>query len=142
MGSNETLIIIDTSVIIKWFALEGDDIEIAIKIRSDFLAKKINLITPAIILWEFNNYLGRNHDPKTAISLFLNFKNYEIPQNHPTLNTSSIAFKIMHKLPKVSYYDASYHALAISKKGTFITADKKYYEKAKSFSSIKLLSNY
>jgi len=48
----------------------------------------------------------------------------------------------MKKYTKISFYDAAYHALALNTGGTFITADKKYYEKTKSEGNIMLLKNY
>ena len=48
--------------------------------------------------------------------------------------------RLVKKYPKVSFYDASYHALAKAYEGTFITADKKYYEATKKEGNIKLFS--
>ena len=39
-----------------------------------------------------------------------------------------------------SFYDAIYHAIAISEKATFITADKKYFAKVNGFNNIVLLN--
>ena len=40
-----------------------------------------------------------------------------------------------------SFYDSTYHALAILNDCDFITSDKKHYEKVKQLGNIKLLSN-
>ena len=41
-----------------------------------------------------------------------------------------------------SIYDSIYHAIAIKEKATFITADKRHYQKSKSFGHIQLLENW
>lgn len=41
-----------------------------------------------------------------------------------------------------SFYDASYHALAVEVKGTFLTSDRRHYAKVKSEGSIELLKNW
>ncbi len=41
-----------------------------------------------------------------------------------------------------SMYDSIYHAIAIKSDGVFVTADKKHFEKAKSFGHICLLQDW
>ncbi len=41
-----------------------------------------------------------------------------------------------------SFYDASYHALAITNECPFITADKRHIAKSKSFGHVTLLSDW
>jgi len=41
-----------------------------------------------------------------------------------------------------SFYDASYHALAITHECQFITADKRHIAKAKGFGHVTLLSDW
>ena len=53
-----------------------------------------------------------------------------------------MAFELMQKYPKISFYDASYHAIAIYENGKFITADKRYYETTKKEKHIILLKNF
>jgi len=42
----------------------------------------------------------------------------------------------------VSFYDASYHALAKKIGGVFITADNRYYDKAKVVGNIEPLGSF
>ncbi len=136
------LIIPDASTLIKWTALEDDDLENALRLREDFTNKKCRILIPALCMWEINNFLGRNLDTEGAMHFFSIFKQYNFRQAMPTFEISHLAFQLMKKAEKISFYDASYHSLAISSEGTFLTADKKYFEKTKKFGHIKLLSNY
>ena len=45
----------------------------------------------------------------------------------------------MDKYPGISFYDASYHALAKAYGIPYITADKKYYQMTEKEGNIKLL---
>ena len=42
----------------------------------------------------------------------------------------------------MTFYDAAYHALALVEHGTFVTADGKYFTKAKKAGAIALLSDF
>lgn len=142
MGSSKPIFIPDTSVIIKWFITHEINSKHALQIKTDWSNEKIELLIPSLLFWEFNNFFGRKYSQDEAITYFSRLKTLQISQALLTLEMSLLSFKIMNELPKTSFYDASYHALAIAKKGIFITADKKYYKKAKSFNHIKLLSEY
>lgn len=142
MALNKPLIVPDTSVLLKWLIHEAAFGENALRLRSNYLCGKVSLMIPALTLWEVNNFLGRHFSPNDATSIFSTLLGYKIQKALPSVELSHLAFKIMKKCPKVSFYDASYHALAIDLKGTFLTADKNYFQKAKSFKHIKLLSSY
>lgn len=135
-------IVIDCSVVIKWFVEEEADRIQAENVRRDFSDGKVKILVPAVLFWEFNNYMRRKFDEKTATSLFSNLKNYLFTLSLPNVESAALAFKIMKNCPKASYYDASYHALALHEEGTFVTSDNKYYQAAKSFGHIKLLRDY
>ncbi len=135
-------LVLDLSVLIKWFALEDDDLDAARLIESDFRAGKYEILMPIFYIWELNNYLSRNFDSMTATSFYSHFKSYSFTNFDLNLKISKIAFKITEKFSKISFYDASYHALAISEHATFVTCDKKYYEKTKKLGHIALLSEF
>lgn len=60
-------------------------------------------------------------------------------QNNPETYqlASELAIKLNHHL-----FDTLYHAVALKQGVTLVTADKKYYQKAKDFGNIALLSDY
>lgn len=138
----ESKLVLDLSVLIKWFALEVDDLEAARSIESDFLAGIYKILMPVFYTWELNNYLSRNFDSHTATSIYSHFKSYKFQYYDLNLKITKLAFEIIEKSSKISFYDASYHALAICENATFVTSDKTYFEKTKKLGHIKLLSDF
>ena len=134
--------IVDASIIIKWLVHEKDDLSFALSLLNDFSNKKIQLSIPIFIHWEVNNFLGRALDLESASEKYSYFKLLKLEENHLSMSATVRAFAIMKKFRKVSFYDASYHALAIENGGIFLTADKKYYEKTREIGSVMLLQNY
>ncbi len=138
----ENKLVLDLSVLIKWFALEDSDLDLALSIEADFLAGKYQILMPLFYTWELNNYLSRNFDSETAASFYSHFKSYKFHYYDLNLKTTKLAFEMIEKFSKISFYDASYHALAISENATFVTCDKKYYEKTKKMGHIVLLKDF
>lgn len=139
---NRPLIVADSSVLIKWCVREEEDREQVVKMQQDFIDDKFKMLVPLLLDWEVNNFLRRSFDSSTASSKYSNFKMLQLTGVMLTLELSHTAFEIMKKCPGVTFYDASYHALALSKSGIFLTADKKYYDKAKKLGHIMLLKDY
>ncbi len=134
--------VIDASIIIKWLTHEKEDLSFAENLLMDFLNKKINISIPVFIHWEINNFLGRDLNIEAAMEKYSQFKLLKFEEKHLSMNGTLKAFAIMKKFHKVSFYDASYHAMAIENGGIFLTADKKYYEKTKEIGSVMILTNY
>ena len=63
---------------------------------------------------------------------------YEFREYRISKDVCRLIFELINNL-RVTFYDASYHALAIQQKGTFITSDKKYFNKVRDKSHIQLL---
>lgn len=139
---SKPIFILDSSVAIKWLTQEEPFYEQASKVLYDYISERIEIRIPDIFWWEIGNYFGREADAKTATVVLMNLKKYRFPTHMLTDGLSIHAFKIMNNLKSVSFYDASYHSLAIQTKGTFITSDRKYAEKAKSLGSVCFLPNY
>lgn len=141
MAENNQPIIIDASVAMKWFVDEIEDVDKALMLRDRALNGELKVGIISLIFYEVMNTLSRKWPEKAmpSISVLMMFHFDEFSLN---LKIAYIALEIMQKCPKVSFYDASYHATAIENNGTFITADEGYYQKAKSFKHIKLLKDY
>lgn len=137
MAVNKPLIILDACVIIKWIVGE-DDSDKALAYYDSFLHNEIRLAVPSLCFYDTMNVLSVKHKPIAlkALNYLLNLKMDEFVLDMPlTLK----ALEIVNSLPKIAFYDAVYHALAIMHKGTFLTADKSYFDKAKKLKHIKLL---
>lgn len=137
MVENKPLIFVDASVILKWLVGEGNTDE-ALEYYHDFYQNKIRLAVPSLCYYEVLNALGVKHHA-IAVASFNHLLNLKLEEYIIDLPLANDALKIMKQIPKIAFYDAVYHALAIMHKGTFLTADKNYYDKAKKLKHIKLL---
>lgn len=141
MAAHKISFIVDASVLLKWGVHESDSRDEAELLREDFQKEKIAIFVPPHCFSEICNMLGRERRDGAAsfVSILLNT---EIVECLLTFSLIQTAFRIMEQYDRVSFYDASYHALAIQEKGTFITADEKYYRKTHREGYIQLLKNY
>jgi predicted nucleic acid-binding protein len=135
------LVVPDASLILKW-VIAGEDRseeEAALKVLQDWLNEKETIILPSIWFYEVSNLLGLKK-PKQAYALMEVLLDYDFEEARITKELCRLALEIMSKL-KVTFYDAIYHAVAIKKNGTFITADRQYFRKASPLGYIKLLGS-
>ncbi len=135
-------LIIDASVVIKLIAEEAGDAEQIHLLRENIALQKHKLAAPTLLEWELGNYLGRKLDFTEACSRLSYIKLLRISLYNLSAQHKELAFKIMHSVPGASFYDASYHALALSQNATFITCDYRYYEKSKQLGGVVLLTDY
>jgi len=117
-------IVIDTSVLIKWFIKEIKR-ESALEIRDSYLKGEINLIAPDLILYEFLNALKyiKQHNEEEMKTIFETIMNYDINLCHINKELAEESIKIA-KNSELTNYDSSYLALAKLKEGKLITADE------------------
>lgn len=131
----------DASVILKWaIGLENEsDQGKAIHILHAWVDNKIEIILPKLWVFEVGNFIGRV-TPNLALEKMETLLDFHFKTRKLDKETCKLIFELMSDL-SISFYDASYHALAQKMGGIFITADKKYYQKAKVKGSIELLGN-
>lgn len=129
-----TNIILDSSVIAKWFFPSEEDSETALKIRDHFLAHEISVSVPLLIYYEINNLL-RTAIKRFRISEELAKEAYVGFLELELVSYSSRALMVMALENAISLdissYDASYIALSKYLEIPFITADQKLVDKAK-----------
>ena len=131
----------DASVILKWtIGLESEpDQEEAINILDAWVAGKSEIALPEVWAFEVGNFLGRVA-PDSALEKMEMLLDFRFRTRELDREICKLVFDLMKDL-SVSFYDASYHALAIEIGGVFITADNRYYDKAKSLGNIELLGS-
>ncbi len=132
-------VILDNSVIVKWYLQDEESSDQAFKIFQDLIDKKIILSEPYLIYYEFNNVIniavkrGRIDikDAINAIELFnsLPIIKYDFLDEH-----YKNIFKNAVDLG-ISSYDSSYISLAKEINTPFFTVDKALITKCKSFSN-------
>ncbi len=134
------ILVLDTSVLVKPLLKEsGADKVKKILFKKDTF--RVSVLVPELFKYEFLNTVTRQKNALTAKKAYnlLTAKQFSlIPIEHDLMDATS---RLMQKHPGISFYDASYHALAIAYDATFVTSDKKYYELVKKEGNIKLLDD-
>lgn len=129
-----TNIILDSSVVAKWFFPSEEDCEIALKIRDLFLAHEISVSVPSLMYYEINNLLRTaikrlRIDEELAKEAYLGFLELELI-SYSSKELMVIALENAISLD-ISSHDASYVALSKYLEIPLITADQKLVDKAK-----------
>ena len=130
---NTPTLILDSSVIAKWFFPENDS-EKALEIKDKFANNTLSLVVPLLLYYEVNNLL------KTAVKMFRIDKddakkvyNAFLQLNFVSYSSESLLEKTLETAIKydISSYDASFIALAEYLQVQFLTVDKKLLDKVK-----------
>src|SRR5207244_12468021 len=111
------------------WVLESDDEEDrdrALEIRGAWLSGRCAIVLPSLWLFEIGNILGMKQ-PNLASPLLRILIGYGFQEASPETIYEK-TFELMRTF-KVTFYDAAYHAVAIKRSGTMITADDAYYRK-------------
>jgi len=130
-------IVIDASIIIAGMFDEPN--EQSIDLKQIFKSKR--LVAPVLLKYEVNNVLG-NKIPHDLIKRNeYQAKFLMLPINYITPTTEDLKLaQFLQFSTKDSFYDTTYHAMALLRGITFYTLDKKYYERSKQYEFIKLVS--
>jgi len=134
------ILVLDNSVVCKpLFKEEGADIVEKIFAKKENF--EIMVLLPEIFRFEFFNAAARKKTAEIANAAYESFseKQVSIIPNEGDLIDKTL--RIMKKYPRVSFYDASYHALAIAYDALFVTADKQYYEMTRKEGNVTLLED-
>lgn len=135
--------VVDASVAVKWFLRDtpGEDhVDLALRVLEQSVLGLLPLVQPPHFHAEVAAVLARLK-PKNAQDDLIDLLDIE----QRVLNTSEayataldLAVTYQHHL-----FDTLYHAVALHTPGsTLITADKRYFEKAKGAGQITLLSDF
>ncbi len=137
---NIKTLVVDTSVILKPILKEDGEEKVK---KMNYLKDnyELSILIPDIFRYEFMNIVGRGLETQTAENAFLAFTERQVSIIPLDTDLMGIAAKIKNQYPKVSFYDAAYHALAKAYNTDFITADRRYYEQTKKEGNIKLLKD-
>jgi predicted nucleic acid-binding protein len=124
------LVVPDASVLLKWVLPEEREPHAAqaIAIRDAFIAGRIRLLVPPLWFYEVGNVLVA-HYPDSAAERLAALAAFRLPEARPTSAWRERIIKLAAE-HGVTFYDASYHALAAVMGGVFVTADEKYLRKA------------
>ena len=125
----EAKIVVDASVVVKWF-LEEEFSREALRIRDDYVMRKVSIAVPSLLEYEVLNALKYSgvysRDELREAGVALNkygFKVYELEGRFKEL-TVELAVE-----EGVTVYDASYVALARMLEAPLYTADEELIER-------------
>jgi predicted nucleic acid-binding protein len=136
--------VVDASVAVKWY-VEEEDRDKALDVRRDYLEGKIDLASPALILYEVFNAL-RYHpalSPADMARYVDSLLDMQIDLRLPSEDTNKLAAELALS-EEISGYDAQYIALAQAVQSQVITSDAKLIERLsdKTKNSLRLLRDY
>lgn len=136
------VIVPDACVLIKWVVNESDQVAQlkADSIRRAAINEELHLKVPSLWLYEVGNTLGRQL-PKHAAMLMEKLMRFGLEEPLWTNDWINQTLVISSR-HNVTFYDASYHALALMEGGTFVTADLEYARKTKSLGSVIYLNRW
>jgi predicted nucleic acid-binding protein len=136
-------IVPDASVILKW-SLEKEqepDFAKAFNVLQQFLEEKIQIILPTLWRYEVGNILGLKH-PAHARAMMQTLLSYQFDE-HPLEEDYCLqVLDFLREVKNITFYDASYHVLAVMKKAVCVTADHLYYQRSKRKGSLLLLADW
>jgi len=131
--------VVDASVAVKWAVPETDgeeDVGPAMALLTAFQRGEVSLLQPPHWLAEVAAVIARLR-PSLAAEAITLFHALDLPVVDDLdvyLRGCALATELHHHL-----FDTLYHAVALEKGATFITADTRYWRKARSQGAIRLL---
>ena len=136
------VIIVDASVVVKWF-VEEEDTEKALKLREDYRNGRIDLWSTELMPFEVLNALRYN--PQIGIKEIRRavkaLSGYRVAL-HPILDELGELCVASALKYGVSVYDSSYISLSILFDKTLYTADDRLVAKAKGVNTLHHISEY
>jgi len=122
-------IVPDASIILKWVLPRENEpySKQAHAISQAFYDNEIDLIVPSLWVYEVGNVLAIKY-PEVARALLAHLLNLDIPVAHPSSKQIELTTRLVVR-HAVTFYDASYLALAVTTGALFVTADEKFLRK-------------
>ena len=135
--------VVDASVAVKWFLSfkpDEDHADLALKILEQTVLGSLQLVQPPHFLAEVAAVLARLK-PDDAPADLLDLLNIERRTlDTPEVYATALELAVRHQQ---HVFDTLYHAVALHTAGaTLITADRRYYDKAKAAGRIALLADW
>lgn len=133
------MIVVDTSIVIKWIFRNEDNWTDAISLYEKHLKGIEEIVVPQLLFYEVANVLAtKSKIPSKTIASDLNFLYEANLRLHQENRNELIKASFLAKRYKTSAYDMLYAVIAKNKECILVTADEKFIEKTK-FRHVKLL---
>ncbi len=136
------LVVPDASVILKWVLPSGDepDTARAIALRDAILIGEVDARVPTLWFYEVGSTLARRF-PSRAEHVLDVLSRFNLVSAPRTSRWLRVALDLTRRYG-VTFYDAAYHAHAITRRGTFVTADENYVERARDAGAVTRLVDW
>lgn len=141
---NQETIVLDSSVIFKWFHFENEDnVETARSLYEKAVSRYFHVLTPELLLYEIiNTFKSRTEIDVSLLEEILKELFHILIFIKLDSKDYINAYEISKKTNN-SIYDSIYIAISEKYRAPFITADKKLYEALKSHNyNIVLLDDF
>jgi predicted nucleic acid-binding protein len=134
------MIVLDASVVLKWIFDDEDGGERASRLKDAHVAGQTIVAVPDLLFYEIGNVLAtKTRLSEAAIAEAFSFLwDFSLERFDLGLEEFQGGLVLSRKY-KITLYDAAYVELSRRLKCTFVTADRKLYEKVKSIKSVELL---
>jgi predicted nucleic acid-binding protein len=135
-------IVVDTSVLIKWFKTSGEELlEEAQRLRDEVDRRPVEVHVPALLLYEVGNILLL----KTRLGLGALERAIERLEALPFV-VAPPATPLLKRAVRLgrecslTFYDASFLALAVELDCPFVTADRRLFDHTRTLEQVRHLS--
>lgn len=134
------MIVLDASVVLKWIFADEDGGEKAERLKDVHVGGHDTIAVPDLLFYEIGNVLTtktRLSEAAVAEAFSLLWE-FSLERFDLGLDEFQNSLALSRKF-KITLYDAAYVELSRRLKCTFVTADRKLYEKVKGLKTIELL---
>ena len=140
-SKSKPIIILDSSVIIDLVSRKKEYTQACQKLMHDITYGNVDIAILPLVYWEVGNWAIRHH-PKMATELISSILLWDTIEHPLDIYVIGKAVDIAARYKGTTFYDASFHALAIILGGTFLTNDKAYYKATHTLGHVRLLRDY
>lgn len=134
------MIVLDASVVLKWIFDDEDGGDCAVRLRDEHIAGKEIIAVPDLLFYEIGNVLAtKTRLSEAAVAeAFALLWDFSLERFDLGLDEFQGSLTLCRKY-KITLYDAAYVELSRKLKCSFVTADRKLYEKVRSIKSVDFL---
>jgi predicted nucleic acid-binding protein len=136
------LLVPDASVVLKWVLPSDDepDADKALLLRAAVLEETVKAVLPGLWLYEVGNTIARRF-PEHAAAWLSALMKFGLEESLPSPRWLAKTLELTGRY-QVSFYDATYHALALIHHGQFVTADARYVDRTSESGGVVALDGW
>ena len=135
-------VVLDASVLLKWVLPPANEahVEQALAVQQAIANEEINGCVPTLWFYEVANTLARQL-PRSAPLLLDQLRAFDLDEIGMDAELQRIGLMLVRDYG-VTFYDASYHAIAIAHGGVFVTSDARHIERTRAAGHVAHLMDW